>query len=74
MRSSRLSPALTTTESTHSVQRTDSIDRSIDSAGNADHAMVIVGLGHDDTLKMDYWLIKNSFGAGVLEYPYWPTK
>eukprot|EP00933_Yihiella_yeosuensis_P061146 TRINITY_DN63971_c0_g1_i1.p1 TRINITY_DN63971_c0_g1~~TRINITY_DN63971_c0_g1_i1.p1 ORF type:complete len:391 (+),score=83.33 TRINITY_DN63971_c0_g1_i1:113-1285(+) len=27
------------------------------------HAVLAVGYGHDDTLGMDYWLIRNSWGA-----------
>jgi C1A family cysteine protease len=28
-----------------------------------DHAMVIVGYGYDNALKMSYWIIKNSWGT-----------
>jgi C1A family cysteine protease len=28
---------------------------------NLDHAMLLVGYGHDEKRKMDYWLIKNSW-------------
>ena len=28
---------------------------------NLDHAMLLVGYGHDNRTKMDYWLIKNSW-------------
>jgi hypothetical protein len=32
--------------------------------------MVVVGLGHDDALNMDYWLVKNSFGPDWGEHGY----
>jgi C1A family cysteine protease len=28
-----------------------------------DHAMVVVGYGHDPTLRMSYWIIRNSWGT-----------
>jgi len=27
-----------------------------------DHGVLVIGYGHDDTLKEDYWLLKNSWG------------
>jgi len=28
-----------------------------------DHGVLVVGYGHDDTLSVDYWLLKNSWGV-----------
>jgi len=30
---------------------------------DVNHAVLAVGYGHDDTSNLDYWLIKNSWGA-----------
>ncbi|CAF1019982.1 unnamed protein product [Rotaria sordida] len=39
------------------------IDGCITSASNNNHAMVIVGYGHDLELGLDYWKLRNSWGA-----------
>ncbi|CAF5091123.1 unnamed protein product, partial [Rotaria sp. Silwood1] len=35
-----------------------------------DHAMAIIGYGYDEGLKLPYWIIKNSYGAGWGEKGY----
>lgn len=35
-----------------------------------DHAVVLVGYGHDDALNMDYWLIRNSWAPSWGEKGY----
>jgi len=33
-----------------------------------DHAVQLVGYGHDDTLNQDYWIVRNSWSAGWGEH------
>jgi C1A family cysteine protease len=38
------------------------IDNCLNTLKNIDHALVAVGYGYDNTLKMPYWIIRNSWG------------
>ncbi|CAF3597642.1 unnamed protein product [Rotaria sp. Silwood1] len=40
------------------------IDGCVTSADNNNHAMVIVGYGHDPNLGLDYWKLRNSWSSG----------
>ncbi|CAF3262484.1 unnamed protein product [Rotaria sp. Silwood2] len=42
----------------------------ITSAANNNHAMVIVGYGHDPVTNLDYWKLRNSWGIGWGENGY----
>ena len=38
------------------------VDNCPSKASELDHAMVLVGYGYDQQLKLPYWIIKNSYG------------
>ncbi|GKT22960.1 Transmembrane channel-like protein like protein [Aduncisulcus paluster] len=40
-------------------------DNGPDNFVETDHAVLLVGYGHDDDTDLDYWIIRNSWGEGI---------